>query len=99
MEKFHDYFDEEVDYQRLIDKIDEGLKGEENESFVHAKEIVHDFLKPYRQKTRKRWNGPLSIDGSVELDEDFYAYSFLYNLKRRYIFNDEEESEDEANAV
>ena len=45
----------------------------------------------YKDVPRTRWSGPGSIGTSMALREDMYAVTYLYKLKRKYIFGDDKE--------
>ena len=45
----------------------------------------------YKDVPRTRWSGPGSIGTSMALREDMYAVTYLYKLKRKYIFGDDRE--------
>ena len=41
------------------------------------------------------FDGPRNLDSVLELMADLYAFTFLFWLKRRVVFNDSEESDNE----
>lgn len=48
--------------------------------------IDNIMLKPFKKKKRDDFEGPATLGQSVTLREDFYAYSYLYMLRRAYFF-------------
>ena len=54
-----------------------------------------DWKQPYLQKSRERTKGSISLGTSIELAEDYYALTFLHQLRRRYVFDDGLDSEEE----
>ena len=53
------------------------------------------MLKSYRKRSRDRFDGPVSIDSSLSLREDFYAATYMHWFKRQVIFDDGEDSQAE----
>ena len=52
------------------------------------KYIDNNMSKPFSkaQKDRSEFDGPATLGQSLELREDFYAFCFLYQLRRAYFF-------------
>ena len=75
-------------YKQLLDP----LEDETDEEKKLANEKVEGMLKAYRNKFRDRFDGPVSIDRSLLLREDFYAATYLHWFKRGYVYNDGEDS-------
>lgn len=53
------------------------------------------MLTPYQKRARDRFEGPRSIGKCLRLREDFYAYSYLHELKRDTLFNNGKDSDEE----
>ena len=82
----------------MLDKIDdaylERLKAMklEDEDEDLAKEIdthIESVMKkPFLKKIKERseFDGPATLGQSLKLREDFYAYSYLYQLRRGFLF-------------
>ena len=53
-----------------------------------VKFIDNNMSKPFSkaQKDRSEFDGPATLGQSLELREDFYAFCFLYQLRRAYFF-------------
>lgn len=51
-------------------------------------------MKPYNKIPRENYDGNISLGTSLKFTEDFYAYTFLYWMKRRVIFDDGDMSEE-----
>ena len=49
----------------------------------------------YRDQQRQSDDGERNLDKSLNFMEDFYAYAFVYQLKRKVIYGEGEDSEDE----
>ena len=67
------------------------LKGKrEYEDDDVAKEVdkyIDDVIfKPFKKKERDNFSGPATLGQSLTLREDFYAYAYLYMLRRAYFF-------------
>ena len=69
------------------------LKGKRAHEDEELAKLVDDYVdnvifKPFQQKRLERTNfeGPATLGKSVTLREDFYAYTFLYMLRRSYFF-------------
>ena len=52
-------------------------------------------MKPYRKMRREIFDGALNIDQSINLNEDYYTFTYMHWLKRRVVYDDDVESEDE----
>ena len=52
------------------------------------KMIVEKFEKPFSdaQRDRSEFDGPATLGQSLELREDYYAFTYLYQLRRAYLF-------------
>lgn len=63
------------------------------------KKLGNDFMrsitKPYMARVRDRFDGPRSIDQSLTLNEDFYCYTYLHWFKRRVLYNEDVDTDDE----
>ena len=69
------------------------LKGKRAHEDEELAELVDGYVdnvifKPFQQKRLERteFEGPATLGKSVTLREDFYAYTFLYMLRRSYFF-------------
>lgn len=77
-----------------MDELRTRLSDETDEQNKTAKFILKGMRKPYKKKYRDSHDGPRNMDQGIELREDFYAYTFLYMLKRKVLFDDGDSSED-----
>ena len=57
---------------------------------VNAKaiEYLEEMLVPYSKKHRDRLDGPRNLGKSLQLQENFFAYVFLSQLKRKVVFEE-----------
>ena len=78
-----------------FESLEASLPSETEEQKELAKPILEKMKRPYKDKIRNRIDGPMNLGSSLELREDFFAYSFLFKFKRGYIFEDGEVSEDD----
>ena len=67
------------------------LKGkreyEEEELAKEVDDYVDNIIfKPFTKKERTDYEGPATLGQSIALREDFYAYTYLYMLRRSYFF-------------
>ena len=53
------------------------------------------MLTPYQKRERDRFEGPRSLGKYLRFREDFYAYTFLHELKRDTLFKDGVDSDAE----
>ncbi len=53
---------------------------------------MDSILEPYADQNRDCSDGPRNIGSSLQLTDDFYAYTFLTKLKRRYVFKKDDDS-------
>ena len=65
------------------------LKDEEPEDINKVTPIIKKLREPYKDRERTRWTGPSRIGTSLYLREDFYAVTFLYELKRKTLYKDD----------
>ena len=72
------------------------LEGETEEESRLAGKLLVDLSKSYDELERKHDDGPINLGTSINLMEDFFAFSFLCQLKRKVIYNEGEDSEDEG---
>ena len=72
------------------------LEDETEEDKKKVEPIVKKLRLPYIERERTRWTGPCKIGTSLQLREDFYAVTFLYELKRKTLYNDNKPEYDTA---
>ena len=65
-----------------------GKRADEDEDVAKDadKYVDNVILKPFRKKPRDDFLGPMTLGTSLQLREDFYAYAYLYQLRRAYFF-------------
>ena len=64
---------------------------EEVKEVAHV--IIDQLMKPYTEKVRDRFDGPLRIGKTLSLREDFYSAAYLHWFKIEYITGKPEENE------
>ena len=72
-------------------RLKNGLKDDDadQETKAMAEKFIDDNMsKPFFevQRERSEFDGPATLGQSLELREDFYAFSYLYQLRRAYLF-------------
>ena len=72
------------------------LNSETEEESRLAGLLLVELSKPYNELERGHDDGPINLGTSIDLMEDYFAYSFLCQLKRKVIYNEGEDSEDES---
>ena len=75
--------------------LEKPLPAETAEQKKFAMRKLKKMYQPYREISRDNIDGEINIGKSINLMEDFFAYAFLCQLKRKIIYNDGEESEPE----
>ena len=87
-------FKSTIDDQQEFEKLLVPLEDETEEDIRKVKPIVQKLRQPYTERERTRWTGPSRIGSKLQLREDFYAVTFLYELKRKTLYKDDiEETE------
>ena len=61
--------------------------------------IDNNMAKPFGEVCKKRtgFDGPATLGQSLELREDYYAYTYLYQLRRGYLFEQDYYGDDSYN--
>ena len=56
-------------------------------------------MKPFTeiQRERTEFDGPATLGQSLELREDYYAFTYLYQLRRAYLFEQDYYGDDSNN--
>ena len=49
------------------------------------------------QRERTEFDGPATLGQSLELREDYYAFTYLYQLRRAYLFEQDYYGDDSNN--
>ena len=75
---------EDVEFLKRL----KGKRADEDEDVAKEvdKFIDNVILKPFNKKERDDFTGPMTLGQSLLLREDFYAYSYLFMLRRSYFF-------------
>ena len=84
-------FSKQIDEPEEFKKLLLPTATESKEQTAIAQPFVAELRMPYKDVPRTRWTGPGSIGTSMTLRPDMYAVTFLYKLKRKYIFGDDRE--------
>ena len=86
---FRPAFTKQIDSPEEFKKLNTPSATETEEQTKIAQPFVAKLRMAYNDVPRTRWSGPKSIGTSMTLREDMYAVTYLYKLKRKYIFNDD----------
>ena len=84
-------FTKQIDSPEEFKKLNTPSATETEEQTKIAQPFVAKLRMAYSDARRTRWTGPASIGTSMTLREDMYAVTYLYKLKRKYIFGDDQE--------
>jgi len=60
-----------------------------------AKKFIEGASTAYLKMKRSPDDGPRSIGKSLNLSADFYSYAYLHKFKRKVIFDDDLDSDEE----
>ena len=82
-----------VDFDKEKEILSRPRPEEDEREKKLAKDLLKERIRPYKERKRDVFDGPLRIERPIEVREDFYAYCFLYWLKRKVIVDDDEESD------
>ena len=69
------------------------------EEYAKVKTIMDKWDISYKDQTRKRLDGPMGFGQSLELRPDYYAFTYVFQLKRKEIYDDGEDSKEEEETV
>ena len=89
---------EQLDTQEQFDKLKKPLDGENEiheDATKFADELLQELSKSYDEVYRGPDDGQINFGTSLVFMQDFFAYSFLYQIKRRVIYDDGEDSDPE----
>ena len=87
---------EQLDTQEQFDQLKKPLADEKErheDATKLADELLQELSKSYDEVYRGPDDGQINFGTSLVFMQDFFAYSFLYQLKRRVIYDDGEDSD------
>ena len=92
---------EQLDTQEQFDQLKKPLAGEgelDQDATKLADDLLQELSKSYDEVYRGPDDGQINFGTSLVFMQDFFAYSFLYQLRRRVIYDDGEDSDPEPEA-
>ena len=82
-----------VEFDKELEALKKPLPDETEEQKETCKAILKERKKPYADRSRSVFDGPVRLGSPLEVREDFYAFSFIFWLKRQTIQDDGEDSD------